>query len=274
MMRERRRLPNREAKGDACDAIDRRADEAVREERQYPGMGEAGQERLLNARVLVIGAGGLGSPAILYLAAAGVGTLGIADGDAVDLSNLQRQILHGTPDIGRAKTESAREKVERLNPDVRVVTYAGRIGPEDIAGVVAGYDMILDCSDNLATKLLINDACVRLKKPFCYGGALTLHGQVLTYVPGHACLRCAVDVPLHPQAVPTSREVGILGAMAGVVGSIQAGEAIKYLAGAGKLLTDTLLHVDMLGCEFRTTRMKRDKKCPACGDRPTLTGPR
>jgi molybdopterin-synthase adenylyltransferase len=238
---------------------------------QIRELGTTGQERLLNSRVLVIGAGGLGSAAILYLAAAGIGTLGIADGEAVDLTNLQRQIVHGTPDIGRSKAESAREKVERLNPDVKAVAYQERIKPDNIAGVLADYDFVLDCSDNLATKLLINDACVLLEKPFTYGGALALHGQALTYAPGHACLRCAVDVPAYPNAVPTSREVGILGAAAGVVGSIQAGEAIKYLTGAGKLLTDTLLHVDLLGCEFRTTRVKRDRKCPVCGDRPTIT---
>lgn len=234
-------------------------------------VGETGQEKLLNSRVLVIGAGGLGSPAILYLAAAGIGTLGIADGDAVDLANLQRQIIHGTPDIGKSKTESAKEKVERLNPDVKIAMYQGRINPENISGVVADYDFVLDCSDNLATKLLINDACVLLRKPFSYGGALALHGQALTYTPGHACLRCAVDVPMHPEVAPTSREVGILGAAAGVLGSIQAGEAIKYLTGVGKLLTDTLLQVDMLGSGFRTTRVKRDKKCPVCGHRPTIT---
>lgn len=234
-------------------------------------IGETGQEKLLSSRVLVIGAGGLGSPAILYLASAGVGTLGVADGEAVDLSNLQRQILHGTPDLGRSKAESAQEKVERLNPDVKVVTYRERIGAENICGVMADYDFVLDCSDNLATKLLINDACVLVKKPFCYGGALALHGQALTYTPGHACLRCAVEVPKHPDAMPTSREVGILGATAGIVGSIQAGEAVKYLIGAGTLLTDTLLHVDLLRSVFRTTRVKRDKKCPVCGDRPTIT---
>jgi len=231
-------------------------------------IGETGQEKLLDSRVLVIGAGGLGSPAILYLAAAGIGTIGIADDDAVDLANLQRQILHGTPDIGRSKIESAKEKVERLNPDVRIVTYPERVNPENVSGIVAGYDFVLDCSDNLATKLLINDACVLLEKPFSYGGALALHGQALTYTPGHACLRCAVDVPIYPGAAPTSREVGILGAAAGVVGSIQAGEAIKYLSGTGKLLTDTLLHVDLLGSEFRRTRVKRDKRCPVCGRRP------
>ena len=235
-------------------------------------IGETGQAKLLDSRVLVIGVGGLGSPAILYLAAAGIGTLGIADGGAVDLSNLQRQIIHGTPDIGKSKTESAREMVERLNPDVKVVAHPDRIGPDNIPGIVAGYDFVLDCSDNLTTKLLINDTCVLHNKPFTYGGALALHGQALTYTPGHACLRCAVDVLVHPNAVPTSREVGILGATAGIVGAIQAGEAIKCLAGAGRLLTDTLLHVDLLLSEYRTERVKRDKKCPVCGQHPTITG--
>jgi molybdopterin/thiamine biosynthesis adenylyltransferase len=233
-------------------------------------IGETGQAKLLNSHVLVIGAGGLGSPAILYLAAVGIGTLGIADDDVVDLSNLQRQILHGTSDIGKAKTESAREKVERLNPDVKVVTHQERIAAANIADVIAGYDFVIDCSDNLATKFLINDACVLGTKPFSYAGVLALHGQAMTYTPGHACLRCALEVPMHPSAAPTSREVGILGAAAGVLGSIQAGEAIKYLIGAGRLLTDTLLQFDLLKSDFRKTRVKRRAKCPLCGKHPTI----
>jgi molybdopterin/thiamine biosynthesis adenylyltransferase len=228
-------------------------------------IGETGQLRLLDSRVLVIGAGGLGSPAILYLAAAGVGTLGIVDNDVVDLSNLQRQIIHGTPDIGRPKTESAREKVDRLNPDPKVVTYQQRSDADNISSMIAGYDYVLDCTDNLVSKFLINDACVLGKKPFSYGGVLALHGQALTYTPGHACLRCALDVPAHPNVLPTSRELGILGAAAGLLGSILAAEAIKYVTGAGKLLTDTLLEFDLLESRFRTTRVKRDPGCPLCG---------
>jgi len=233
-------------------------------------IGEAGQVKLLNSRVLIIGAGGLGSPAILYLAAAGVGTLGIVDDDDVELSNLQRQIIHGTPDIGRPKTQSAREKVDRLNPDLRVVTYQQRIDADNISDIIAGYDLVLDCTDNLVCKFLINDACVLWKKPFCYGGVLALHGQTLTYTPGHACLRCALDVPVPLSAAPTSRELGILGAAAGVLGSVLAAEAIKYVTGAGKLLTDTLLEFDLLESRFRTKRVKRDPQCPVCGKHPTI----
>jgi molybdopterin/thiamine biosynthesis adenylyltransferase len=236
-------------------------------------IGETGQQRLLSSRVLVIGAGGLGSPTILYLAAAGVGTLGIVDDDAVNLSNLQRQILYGTPDIGKLKTQSAKEKVERLNPDVKVVTYQEKISAANIEAVIAGYDFVVDRTDNLATKFLINDACVLGRKPFCYGGVLALHGQALTYTPGHACLRCALDVPVPLSAAPTSHELGILGAAAGVLGSILAAEAIKYLTGAGKLLTDTLLSFDLLEGQFRTTRVKRDPRCPVCGQFPTIHRP-
>lgn len=233
-------------------------------------IGEPGQRRLLDSRVLVIGAGGLGSPAILYLAAVGVGTLGIIDSDVVDPSNLQRQIIHGTPDIGRPKTESAREKVERLNPEVKVVTCPQRLTANNISGIIADYDFVIDCTDNLVTKFLINDACVLGVKPFSYGGALALHGQALTYTPGHACLRCALDVPVPLGTAPTSREMGILGATAGVLGSILAAEAIKYVTGAGRLLTDTLLEFDLLESLFRTTRVKRDPQCPLCSKHPTI----
>jgi adenylyltransferase/sulfurtransferase len=237
---------------------------------QIKAIGEAGQRKLLDSRVLVIGAGGLGSPAILYLAAAGVGTLGIVDDDTVGVSNLQRQILHGTPDIGRLKTASAREKIDRLNPDPRVVTYDLKIGADNASDLITGYDVVLDCSDNLVTKYLINDACVLGGKPFVYGGVLAMRGQVLTYTPGHACLRCALELPVPLSAAPTSRELGVLGAAAGVLGSIQASEAIKYLTGAGRLLTDTLLEIDLLEAQFRTRRVKRDPACPLCGRQPTI----
>ena len=233
-------------------------------------IGEAGQRRLLESRVLVIGAGGLGSPAILYLAAAGVGTLGIVDDDIVRLSNLQRQIIHGTPDIGRHKTASAREKIDRLNPDPKVITYDLRVGADNALDIISGYDFVLDCSDNLVTKYLINDACVLGGTPFVYAGVLAMRGQAMTCTPGHACLRCALQIPPSVSAAPTSRELGILGAAAGVLGSIQAAEAIKYLTGAGRLLTDTLLEIDLLEAQFRTRRVKRDAACALCGKHPSI----
>ena len=228
-------------------------------------LGEAGQETLLASKVLVIGAGGLGSSAILYLAAAGIGTLGIADGDVVQLSNLQRQILYGTPDIGRPKTESAKEKVERLNPDVQVITYCEKLTAANIAAIIGGYDFVVECTDTFAGKFLINAACVQERKPFSHGGVLAFRGQTMTYVPEHACLRCAFAPP-PPGTAPTSADIGVLGAAAGVFGAIQAGEAIKYLTGNGKLLTNAMLYYDVLTVEFKKVKIKRKANCPVCGN--------
>jgi molybdopterin/thiamine biosynthesis adenylyltransferase len=227
-------------------------------------LGEAGQEKLLASRVLVIGAGGLGSSAILYLAAAGIGVLGIADGDTVEMSNLQRQILHSTPDIGKPKTESAREKVERLNPDVKVITYDEKLTTANISIIIEEYDFTIECTDSFPAKFLINDACVQKHKPFSHGGALAYRGQTMTYVPGYACLHCAFTPP-PPGAAPTSEDIGILGAVAGVLGAIQAGEAIKYLISNGQLLTNTMLYYDVLNAEFKKIKVKRKTKCPVCG---------
>jgi molybdopterin/thiamine biosynthesis adenylyltransferase len=226
-------------------------------------LGEAGQEKLLASKVLVIGAGGLGSAAILYLAAAGIGTLGVADGDAVVISNLQRQILYGMPDIGRPKAESAREKIKRLNPDVKVVTYDETLTAANISTIIAAYDFIIECTDTFPAKFLINDACVQGCKPFSHAGVLAFRGQTMTYVPGYACLRCAFDPP-PPGTAPTSDDLGILGAAAGVFGAIQAGEAIKYLAGNGRLLTDAVLYYDLLNAEFKRVKIKRKANCPVC----------
>jgi molybdopterin/thiamine biosynthesis adenylyltransferase len=227
-------------------------------------LGEAGQEKLLASKVLVIGAGGLGSSAILYLAAVGVGTLGVADGDAVELTNLQRQILYGTPDIGKPKTESAKEKVERLNPDVRVITYDETLTAANISAIIGAYDFIIDCTDTFHAKFMINEACVRERKPFSHAGVLAFQGQTMTYVPGYACLRCAFDPP--PGTAPTSEDLGILGAVAGVFGAIQAGEAIKYLTGNGRLLTNAVLYYNLLDAEFKKIKVKRKAKCPVCGN--------
>jgi len=234
-------------------------------------VGAHGQEKLLDTRVLIIGAGGLGSPAAMYLAAAGVGTLGIADDDEVDLSNLQRQILHGSTDVGKAKTDSARETLTALNPDVRVRTHRVRVTAENITELIADYDFVIDATDNFAAKFLINDACVLAKKPFCHGGVLRFSGQLMTYVPGRGpCYRCAFKAPPPPDAVPNSRQVGVLGAVAGVIGCLQALEALKYILGAGQLLTGRLLTVDALDMELRTVALPAAQDCPVCGAHPTI----
>lgn len=230
-------------------------------------VGREGQEKLLNGRVLIIGAGGLGSPAAMYLAAAGVGHIGIVDADAVDLSNLQRQIAHGTADVGRAKVESMRETIERMNPDVRVQTYPLFAEEGNIAGLLEGYDFILDATDNFDAKFLINDACVRMKKPFSHAGILRFQGQVMTYVPGEGpCYRCIFRNPPQEGTVPNGKQVGIMGAVPGVIGSLQAMEALKFLLGAGELLTGKLLTYDALKMEFRTVQLPHHvPDCPVCG---------
>ncbi len=231
--------------------------------------GEEGQKKLLDGKVLIIGAGGLGSPVAMYLAAAGVGTLGIADADAVDLSNLQRQIAHGTGDIGKSKVESMRATIHNMNPDVIVQTYQIFVNEENITDLLGKYDFVVDATDNFAAKFLINDACVREGKPFCHPGILRFQGQVLTYVPGKGpCYRCIFKEEPPAGAVPGCKEVGIIGAMAGVIGSLQAMEAIKYLLGTGELLTGKLLTYHALQNEFRTVKLPDHvPDCPVCGKR-------
>lgn len=235
-------------------------------------VGKEGQEKLLNGRVLIVGAGGLGSPAAMYLAAAGVGYIGIADADVVDLSNLQRQIAHGTKDVGRAKVDSMRETIERMNPDVRVHAYPMFVGEGNVMDLVDGYDFILDATDNFDAKFLINDACVKAGKPFCHAGILGFAGQLMTYVPGEGpCYRCIFGSPPPEGAVPGCKQVGIIGAVPGVIGSLQAMEALKYLLGAGELLTGKLLTYDALKMEFRTVKLPHHVPgCPACGGRFSL----
>lgn len=237
------------------------------------GVGAEGQEKLLAGKVLIIGMGGLGSPVAMYLAAAGVGTIGIVDADEADLSNLQRQVIHRTADVGRAKVQSAKEKINALNPDVTVHTYREFVTPENIMERIEDYDLVIDATDNFSTKFLINDACVLAKKPFIHAGINRFQGQLMTYVPGEGpCYRCVFKNPPADGVVPTSKEVGIIGAMAGVIGSLEAMEAIKYLTGAGELLTGRLLTYDALKMEFRTIRLpKRDKDCAVCGEHPTIT---
>jgi molybdopterin/thiamine biosynthesis adenylyltransferase len=235
-------------------------------------VGVEGQERISNARVLIVGAGGLGSPVALYLAAAGVGTIGIADADTVDLSNLQRQIIHFTEDLGVPKVDSAAEKMKRLNPDVSIQTMNTRLTAENIAETVAGYDFVVDGTDSFPSKFLINDACTMAGIPFSHGGILRFTGQTMTIVPGKsACYRCVFKSPPPADLVPSCREAGVLGAIAGMLGTIQAAETLKFITGAGDLLTDAMLTFDALTMDFRKVRLKKNLKCALCGDEPTIT---
>ena len=233
-------------------------------------IGIEGQEALLDSKVLVIGAGGLGAPVLLYLAAAGVGTLGIVDGDVVDPSNLQRQVIHFTPDVGKAKVESAAEKIALINPDVKVITHKTPAMAGNILDLIKDYDFIIDGTDNFPAKFLINDACVKAGKSYSHGGILRFDGQTLTYTPGHACYRCIFPELPPKDAVPTCSQAGVLGAIAGMLGTVQAAEAVKYLIGKGKLLTDQLLVFNALNMDFRKVKVKRNHDCPVCGTSPTI----
>ena len=236
-------------------------------------IGVRGQKKLLAAKVLIIGTGGLGAPAAMYLAAAGVGTIGIADCDRVELSNLQRQIIHTTDDVGKSKVQSAAETIKALNPDVEVITYHEYVNSKNIAEMVAGYDFIIDGTDNFPTKFLINDACVLGRKPFCHAGILRFEGQLMTYVPGKGpCYRCIFGAPPPEGAVQSCREAGVIGAMAGIIGSMQALEAVKYITCQGELLTGSMLIFDGLKMEWRKVRLpERVPDCPVCGDNPSIT---
>ena len=237
-------------------------------------IGVRGQKKLLAAKVLIIGAGGLGAPAAMYLAAAGVGTIGIADCDNVELSNLQRQIIHTTDDVGKSKVQSAAEAVKSLNPDVEVITYHEYVNSKNIADMIDNYDFVIDGADNFPTKFLINDACVLERKPFCHAGILRFEGQLMTYVTDEGpCYRCKFEAPPPKDAVPSCREAGVIGAMAGVIGSLQALEAVKYITGQGELLTGSMLIFDGLKMEWRKVKLpKRVPTCPICGTEPTITG--
>ncbi|MCP4652257.1 MAG: molybdopterin-synthase adenylyltransferase MoeB [Candidatus Omnitrophica bacterium] len=234
-------------------------------------VGIEGQQKILKGRVLIIGAGGLGSPAILYLAAAGVGTLGIVDGDKVDRANLQRQIIHFTPDIDKPKVISAKEKTEQINPDVKVNVYQDLVTSKNIMDLIEDYDFVIDSTDNFAAKFLINDACVIAKKPYSHGGVLRFDGQTTTYLPGNSCYRCLFKRPPPKGAVPTCSQAGVLGATAGILGTIQATEALKFLIGKGNLLSNRLLIFNALGMDFRIVDFKKNSDCSICGDNPTIT---
>ena len=234
-------------------------------------VGEEGQEKLLQSRVLVIGAGGLGSPMLLYLAAAGVGTIGVIDNDRVDLTNLQRQIVHATERVGALKVDSARAGLAAVNDDVRVETHAVRLAPENAADIIAGYDLVADGSDNFATRYLLTDECFRLEKPLVAAALSPFEGQLSVFRPylgaGHPCYRCLFREPPPPDLVPRCEEAGILGAVAGVMGTLQAVEVLKELLGLGDSLDGALLIYDALQARFHRIRIAKDPQCPTCGDR-------
>jgi molybdopterin/thiamine biosynthesis adenylyltransferase/rhodanese-related sulfurtransferase len=238
-----------------------------------PDVGMQGQKRLKNARVLVIGAGGLGSPALMYLAAAGVGTLGIVEFDEVDESNLQRQVIHGQSDIGRPKAESARESVKEINPLVHVVVHGERLDNTNVMEIFAGYDLIVDGTDNFATRYMVNDAAVLLGKPYVWGSIYRFDGQASVFWAEHGpCYRCLYPEPPPPGMVPSCAEGGVLGVLCASIGSIQVNEAIKLITGVGEPLLGSLMVYDALEMEYRKLAVRKDPNCAICGDNPTVTG--
>jgi molybdopterin-synthase adenylyltransferase len=243
-----------------------------------PEVGGTGQARLREARVLVVGAGGLGSPLLLYLAAAGVGTIGVVDDDVVELSNLQRQVAHGTADIGTAKVDSAAAAARAINPDVAVHAHRTRLSPENALELVGGYDIVCDGTDNFATRFLVSDACVLSRRTLVSAAVLRFEGQLYVFKP-HTngpdgarlpCYRCLYPEPPPEGMVPTCSEAGVLGAVTGVMGTLQATEVLKEILGVGDTLAGRMLIWDALATRFRTVRLRRDPDCPACGDHPTL----
>ena len=236
-----------------------------------PEVGGKGQRKLLNSSALLVGAGGLGCPAALYLAAAGVGRLGIVDFDRVDLSNLQRQILHHTRDVGRPKVLSAADTIGDINPGVKVEPYEAQLSSENVKEIIGGYDVIVNGCDNFPTRYLLNDACYFLKKPMVDGSIFRFEGQVTVFFPGKGCYRCLYPAPPPPGLVPSCAEAGVLGVLCGIIGSLQALEAIKLILGTGEPLINRLLFFDALTLEFRQVKIRRDPECPVCGDHPTIT---
>ena len=237
-----------------------------------PEVGMDGQLKLKAASVLCIGAGGLGSPAALYLAAAGVGRIGIVDFDVVDYSNLHRQVIHGTPDVGRSKLDSARDRLSAINPEVRVETHEVALSSGNALDLLGGYGVVVDGADNFPTRYLVNDACVLLGKPNAYGSIFRFEGQASVFAaPGGPCYRCLYPEPPPPGLVPSCAEGGVLGVLPGVIGTIQATEAVKLIIGAGEPLVGRFLVYDALRMRFRELKLRRDPDCPVCGDRPTVT---
>ena len=236
-----------------------------------PEVGGSGQQKMLEARVLLLGAGGLGSPAAYYLAAAGIGNLGIVDFDQVDLSNLQRQIIHSTERIGMLKTESAKKTIQALNPDVNVTLYNEKMDSSNIMSLIEGYDYIVDGSDNFPTRYLVNDACIMKNKTLIHGSIYRFEGQVTVFKPGDGpCYRCLYPEPPPPGMVPNCQEGGVLGVLAGVIGNLQVVEVLKLVLGIGKTLVGKLLIYDALNTEFRNLRLRKDTNCPICSEKPTI----
>jgi len=237
-----------------------------------PEVGESGQQKLLGAKVLLVGAGGLGCPTALYLAAAGVGTIGLVDADVVDMSNLQRQVLFGESDIGRPKVEAARDRLLDLNPGVEVVTHYELLTSHNVFDVMDGYDIIVNGCDNFPTRYLVNDAAVMKGKPVVDGSIFRFEGQATVYVPGDGpCYRCLYPEPPPPGEVPSCAEGGVLGVLPGIVGVMQATEVVKLILGAGKSLVGRVLLYDAMDMKFRELKLRRDHQCPVCGDEPTIT---
>lgn len=238
-----------------------------------PDVGGAGQKKLLKAKVLLVGAGGLGSPTAMYLAAAGVGTLGIVEFDNVDLSNLQRQLLHRTKDVGRPKIDSAEDTIHALNPDVRVVKHQVVLDSTNVMDIIKDYDIVVNGTDNFPTRYLINDACVFAGKPLVDGSIFMFEGQATVYDAAHGgpCYRCLFPTPPPPGEVPSCQEAGVLGVLPGIIGSIEAIEVIKLILGKGDSLKGRLLLFDALAMEFREMQVQKDPHCPVCGDDPTIT---
>ena len=259
------------------DAMRLSAEELQRYSRHLlmPEVSSEGQRRLKAARILSIGAGGLGSPTALYLAAAGVGTIGIVDFDEVDLSNLQRQILHGTKDIGRSKLESARDRLRDINPEIEIELHECRFSSENASQLVEQYDVVVDGSDNFPTRYLSNDVCVFARKPNVYGSVFRFEGQTTVFAPhlGGPCYRCLFPEPPPPDSVPNCAQAGVLGVLPGIIGMLQAIETIKLIVGIGEPLVGRLLHFDALKVKFRELNLRRDPECPVCGENPTIFSP-
>ena len=234
-------------------------------------VGSKGQRALMGSKALIIGAGGLGSPSAIYLSLAGVGTVGIVDFDVVELSNLQRQVLHHTADVGRPKVQSAIDNIKAYNPDVNVVVHETRLESDNAMDIISQYDLVINGADNFATRYLVNDACFLLNKPLVDGSILIFDGQATVFLPGQGCYRCLFPSPPPPGMVPNCAEAGVLGALTGLVGSIQATEALKYFLNIGESLNSRLLLIDALSMTFREVKLKRNPACPLCGDNPTVT---
>jgi sulfur-carrier protein adenylyltransferase/sulfurtransferase len=253
------------------------ADDLARYSRHLllPELKAEGQRRIKAARVLCIGAGGLGSPAALYLAAAGVGTIGLVDFDRVDISNLQRQVLYGTNDVGRKKLEAARERIRDTNPNVEIISHECQFTGENAQDIIAPYDVIIDGSDNFPTRYLSNDVCVFARKPNIYGSVFRFDGQASLFAPhlGGPCYRCLFPEPPPPGAAPSCAEAGVLGVLPGIIGLVQATEALKLIIGTGETLLGRLMHFDALKMKFREFKLRRDPECPVCGENPTIFAP-